>query len=96
MSIADKLQIIAENQQSIYDAGYKKGKSQSDGPAIDPDKIITKTVNSWGPCAHLYDISEVPHTITVQLHSNTITNFSNITVGMKGKNLISPNFSCGI
>ena len=28
MSIAEKLQLVAENNQRVYDAGYAKGKSE--------------------------------------------------------------------
>lgn len=31
MSIADKLQTIAENEQKVYDAGYEKGKAEGGG-----------------------------------------------------------------
>lgn len=31
MSIADKLQTIAENEQKVYDAGYAKGKAEGGG-----------------------------------------------------------------
>ena len=29
MSIAEKLQTIAENEQKVFDAGYEKGKAES-------------------------------------------------------------------
>ena len=28
MSIAEKLQIVAENEQKVFDAGYEKGKAE--------------------------------------------------------------------
>lgn len=34
MSIAEKLQIVAENQQKVYDAGYLKGKSEGGGTDV--------------------------------------------------------------
>ena len=35
MSIADKIVTIAENEQKVYDAGYSKGKSETDGGGYD-------------------------------------------------------------
>jgi hypothetical protein len=35
MSIADKLTIIAENEQKVFDAGYEKGKAEGGGGDVD-------------------------------------------------------------
>lgn len=35
MSIADKLQVIAENEQRVYQAGYEKGLAEGDGSGYD-------------------------------------------------------------
>lgn len=48
MDIAEKLQVIAENEQKIYDAGYAKGKSEGGGGGgtLDPaTKAVMKMIN---------------------------------------------------
>jgi hypothetical protein len=44
MSIADKLQIILENEQKVYNAGYEKGKNEGGGsaPAVLEELTITR------------------------------------------------------
>ena len=58
MTIAEKLQLIAENQQKVFEAGQKSGFVQ------DEDKIIRKTVTGTG-IVRLDDVSEVPHDIKI-------------------------------
>ena len=64
-----------------YDKGYAEGIEQGGGdvPSQDPDKIIEKTV-SEKKSVSIDDVSEVPHKIKVQLSSDTITDFSGITI----------------
>ena len=88
MSVAEKLQIIANNQQLIYDKGYTDGLANS-GPSMPPGPIVSKTYTSPGPFAYLLDISENEHTITVQLRSDEINDFSSTEILMKGKNLLN-------
>lgn len=78
MTIAEKLTKIAENEQKVYEAGQKS--------MIDESKIIEKTVS--GSAILLDDVSEVPHEISVQLSSDTVTDFSNVNVRVSSKNLI--------
>jgi hypothetical protein len=40
MSIAEKLQIIAENEQKVFDAGYEQGKAEGGLPDWDDDSPI--------------------------------------------------------
>lgn len=77
MSIAEKLVKIAENEQKVYEAGQKS--------MIDESKIIEKTVS--GSVIAVDDVSEVPHKVSVQLSSDTVTDFSGVEVTVIGENL---------
>lgn len=77
MIFAEKLTTIAENEQRVYEAGYEKGKAEF---AIDPDKIIEKTVA--GSVIHVDDVSEIPHKCTVSVDKDA-------SVTVLGKNLFN-------
>ena len=79
MTIAEKLVKVAENVPKVYDAGKKS--------MVDEGKIIEKTVS--GSVISLDDVSEVPHEVSVQLSSDTVTDFSNTNLISRGLNLIS-------
>lgn len=73
MTIADKLQTIADNTQRVFNAGYLEGQEAGgynegfeDGrdSAVDPDKIIEATATGKG-LVHLTEVSEVKHKIKV-------------------------------
>lgn len=86
MSFTDKLITIAENQQRVFDAGFAAGVSQGGGYVdIDP---IPATVTGVQVVA-VNDVSEIPHNISVQLSSDTIMDFSGVTVWRTGKNLLN-------
>lgn len=82
-NIANKLIIIAENQQKVYDKGYAEGQRA----LVNEDMIIEKTVS--GEMIYINDISEIPHNVIVQLSSDTITDFSDVKIEVLGKNLIN-------
>lgn len=70
-----------------YRLGYEDGRNS----VIDPSKIITKTVDGTGIIG-LTDVSEIPHSISVQLSGDNITDFSDIEATIVyGKNLLSLN-----
>ena len=78
MSIAEKLQTIAENEQRVYESGKQS--------VIDKNKIIEKTVSGLG-MVYANDVSEIKHDLKVKLSSDTITDFSDVKVRMYGNNL---------
>ena len=78
MSIAEKLTTVAENVPKVYEAGQKS--------MVDESKIIEKTVNGLG-FINIDDVSEVPHEVSVNLSSDTITDFSDVSLTACGKNL---------
>lgn len=86
MNISEKLEIIAENQQKVYDAGVEAGKQEMYDEIVSPN-IIPATATGV-EYMHLNDISEISHNISIQLSSDTITDFSNVTVTTIGKNLV--------
>lgn len=73
MSIAEKLQTIAENEKRVYDAGRNS--------AVDADKIIEATATGKG-LVHLTEVSEVKHKVKV-------TTTAGAKVTTLGKNLLS-------
>lgn len=77
MSIADKLITIAENQQKVYEAGKKAGAGDNMGTA--------ETVT--GNPVRLDYMHPTEHEIGVKLSSDTITDFSGVTIKQYGKNL---------
>lgn len=70
----------ADKVSDVYEAGQKS--------MVDESKIIESTATGTG-IVNIDDISEIPHDITVQLSSDTITDFSGVEVDVYGKNLIS-------
>ena len=47
MSIAEKLQTIAENQQSVYNAGYQKGKAEGGNSEAERNAFWEQFQNRW-------------------------------------------------
>lgn len=78
MSIAEKLSTVAENIPKVYEAGKKS--------MIDESKIIEKTASAIN-FLNINDVSEVSHEVEIQLTSDTITDFSDTEVIVRGKNL---------
>lgn len=89
MTIAEKLTQVAENVSKVYQAGVEEGKAQG-GEA----KYVEASVS--GKIARADYVSETPHEVVVQLTSDTITDFSGITVSCYGKNLIPFPYSNGM
>ena len=81
MNIAEKVLRLKQDFDDVYEAG----KNAGGGSSIDENTIIEKTVS--GKSVVLQDVSEVPHDINVKLTSDTITNFSGVTVTKYSKNL---------
>lgn len=77
MGMKEKLIQIAENEQKVYEAGQRS--------MIDESKIIEKTVS--GSIITLDDVSEIPHEVSVQLSSDTVTDFSGVVVNAFEKHL---------
>lgn len=51
MTIAEKLTLIAQNEQKVYNAGYEKGKSEGGGGSGEKPTLFTPTItitNSTG------------------------------------------------
>lgn len=86
MSIAEKLTQVAENVPKVYEAGKKA--------VYDELEYIDKTLK--GKVVRADYVSEVPHDVVVHLTSDTITDFSNITVTRYRKNLISFPYAGGM
>lgn len=76
MSIAEKLQTVAENEQKVFDAGRDS--------AVDADKIIEATATGNG-VVRLTEVSEVKHKVKV-------TTSAGAKVKTLGKNLLSDAF----
>jgi hypothetical protein len=77
VSIVDKLSLIAENQEKVYEAGYEKGKASGgygegyeagQKSMYDENKIIEKTASTIRS-VELNDVSEVIHDIHCQLEA---------------------------
>ncbi len=60
---------------------------EEQGVKIDESKIIEKSVSGKGYVI-ADDVSEIPHPLTVKLTSDSITDFSGITLSRSGRNLI--------
>lgn len=73
---------LAEQVGKIYESGKNS--------MIDESKIIEKTASGIGSVT-VDDVSEIPHKISVQLSSDTITDFSGVKVSRFGKNLFDKN-----
>ena len=73
MNIAEKLEIIATNQQAVYNAGYEKGKEVGGSGAPDPDKIIEATAEDIN-ALFLDDVSEFEHDIKIKVSSKNLAN----------------------
>ena len=85
---------IAEGVNDVYDVahrnginegftdGYTVGYSNGKASMIDESKIIEKTVT--GSIISVDDVSEIPHEVGIQLSSDTVTDFSGVTVKAKG------------
>lgn len=78
MSIAEKLQIIAENEKRVYEAGQLAPLKNS------------KYMNTEksGTSIAITDISPLEHELDIQLSSDTITDFSSVSIEKSCKNLI--------
>lgn len=77
MSIADKLQTIAENEQKVYKAGRLK--------TLQDSKYMNAQVS--GTAIAVNDVSPIEHSVGCKLTSDTITDFSGVEVSRHGKNL---------
>lgn len=91
MSIAEKLIKVAENQQKVYDAGYQKGVSETDGYGVgyndgQADFGIPNEVTGTGIVTLDY-VNENEHNVEVKLYSDTVTDFSGVEVRQLGKNI---------
>lgn len=93
MTLAEKEQLIAENQQKIYNAGFNKGLAEGKNHAIPEDKIVWNTVT--GNPVSLHDVSEASHKIEIQLFSDSITDFSNTAIQVKNRNLKPDSIALG-
>lgn len=82
MNISEKIQKIVDDMPKVYDAGYVKGQESM----VDESKIIEKTASAID-LLNINDVSEVPHEVEIQLTSDTITDFSDTEVVVRGKNL---------
>ncbi len=78
MSIAEKLQVIAENEQKVFEAGKRA--------VLKDSKYMNATAS--GAAVALPDVSSVEHEVAVQLSSEVLTDFSAVTVKRYGKNLL--------
>ena len=77
MSIAEKLQTIAENEQRVYESGKFAILNES--------KYMHPTVR--GSVIALNDVNAMEHSLKVKLSSETITDFSDVKVSKYGNNL---------
>lgn len=73
---------MAESIDEVYEAGQKS--------MVDESKIIEATATGTG-IVNIDDISEIPHDITVQLSSDTITDFSGVELKQLSGNLFDIN-----
>ena len=85
MTIAEKHIKIAENEQKVFNAGYEKGKSEggdtsaaydkgfADGQQsmVDESKIIEASATGTDILC-LNDVSEMPHSIDLQVSGENI------------------------
>lgn len=79
MSLEQKIEILNnEKIPQVYKAGQKS--------MVDESKVIEKTVSGTG-FVNIDDVSEIPHKVEVQLSSDTITDFSDVSLTACGKNL---------
>lgn len=81
---------LAEQVGKIYESGKEEGQSSM----IDPTKIIEKTASGIGSVT-VDDVSEIPHEISVQLSSDTITDFSGVNITVCGDSLYTGEFERG-
>jgi hypothetical protein len=78
MTTAEKILRAKQDYDDVYQAGQSS--------MIDESKIIPKTIAPTNPVI-VQDVSEIPHDLTVQLTSGTITDFSGVEVVQTGKNI---------
>lgn len=78
MSIAEKLQTIAENEEKVFRAGKLA--------ILNASKYMHPTVS--GSVIAINDFSDINPNLNIKLKNDTITDFSNVTVSRLGKNLI--------
>lgn len=78
---SDEMYYPADMAAGVNDV-YEAGKASM----IDESKIIEKTVS--GKIISVDDVSEIPHEVGIQLTSDTVTDFSGVTVTRIGKNLL--------
>ena len=77
MSISDKLTAVAENEQKVFDAGKRA--------LLKASKYMNATVS--GAIVSVNDVSPIEHDVAVRLSSDTVADFSAVTVKQYGRNL---------
>lgn len=90
MNISEKIQKIVEDMPKVYEAGHIAGYEEGQKSMIDESKIIEKTASGTG-FLNIEEVSEVPHEVKVQLSSDTITDFSNVSLEVYNSNLFDKN-----
>ena len=69
MSIAEKLQAIAENEQRVFDAGYEQGKAEGGD---------TEKLKEWMSCGLLFDFRNYTGT-SIDVESSLALAYSTVT-----------------
>lgn len=97
MKIAEKSIRAKEDYENVFNSGYDKGyiNGENNGythgleegklAILDESKYMHPTVS--GSVLALNDVSPIEHGLNIQLTSDTITDFSGVTVSRYGKNL---------
>lgn len=83
MSIAEKLQTIAENEPKVYNAGQLA--------VLENSKYMNGKES--GAIVSVNDVTPIEHNVGVKLSSDTITDFTGVEVARYGKNLCSPDIN---
>ncbi len=79
MSISDKLIAIAENESQVFEAGKRA--------VLKASRHMNATAS--GAVVAVNDVSPIEHGVTVKLSSDTVTDFSEVTVKRYGANLFN-------
>ena len=81
---------LPDKIDEVYDAGitvgFEDGRQEMYDELVGVD-VISATATGV-QYVHLSDVSEISHNVSVQLSSDTITDFSNVTVTKIGKNWV--------